>query len=101
MIKECINEQELLDICLSLVASEDLKKEDGYFSGPAGRVITLYSAMELTKEKELKGESLEFTDEEVSKRVHQLCIDKLLEIMTKKNLLSVDFSGDKILYSAN
>lgn len=96
MIKEILNEQELLDVCLSLVALE--QEPDEYFAGPAGKLITYYACSELVKEKERLGEEPEFSDEEVAVRVNQLIVGKVLEQMTKKNLIQTDFSGDEVMY---
>lgn len=96
MIKESINEQELLDICLTLAALDG--EGDEYFAGPAGKVITHYSIIELTKEKERAGEEQEITEEEICDKINSLVIGKVLENMTKKNLVKVDFSGDEVMY---
>jgi len=96
MIKESINEQELLDICLTLVTLDN--EEGEYFAGPAGRVVTHYAVVELTKEKEKMGEEADLTEEEICEKINSLFVGKLLESMTKKGLLKVDFSGDEVLY---
>lgn len=96
MIKESINEQELLDICLNLILLDN--DEGEFFAGPAGRVITHYAVVEITKEKEKAGEEPDFTEEEVCNKINNLYTAKLLENMTKKGLLKVDFSGDEVKY---
>ena len=96
MIKESINEQELLNLCLTLLALDDESNE--YFDGPAGRVVAHYAIIELTKEKEKVGEDPEFTEEEICDKINSLVIGKVLENMTKKNLIKVDFSGDEVMF---
>lgn len=89
-LKDTINEQQLLDICLSLVACEEYADE--FFAGPAGTVITAQAVNDIGDD---------FTEEEVAKKVNYLIVSKVLENLTKKGLVDVDLTGDEPLYKLN
>jgi hypothetical protein len=92
-LKEVINEQQLLDICLSLVACEEYADE--FFGGPAGKIITAVAVNNLNKKQE------EFSAEEISEEISMMITGKIIENLTKKGLIDVDFSGDEPLYGLN
>jgi hypothetical protein len=92
-LKEQINEEQLLDICLNLVALEEYKDE--FFSGPAGQVITARAVNNILNKQE------EFTEEEVCKEISVMITGKILENLTKKDLIEVDLSGDEPIYGLN
>lgn len=91
-LKEIINEEQIFDVCLSLLAVGD---EDGSdFSGPAGRVVTYRACQNLAKKKE------EFTEEEIANEVNELIVGKVLERLAKRGDVEVNFDGKEITYSA-
>jgi len=89
-LKEVINEQQLLDICLSLVACEEY--EDEFFAGPAGMVITAQAVNDI---------GYDFTEVDIAARVGELIVSKVLENLTKKGLVDVDLTGDEPRYKIN
>lgn len=89
-LKDSINEQQLLDICLSLVACEEYADE--FFAGPAGIVITAQAINDI-------GEN--FTEEEISSKIHNMIVSKVLENLIKKGLVDVDLTGDEPKYKIN
>jgi hypothetical protein len=92
-LKAQVNDEQLLDICLNLVALEEYKDE--FFSGPAGAVITARAVNNLLKNQE------EFTEEEVCDEIAMMITGKILENLSKKDLIEVDLSGDEPLYGLN
>jgi hypothetical protein len=92
-LKSTINDEQLLDICLSLVALEEYKDE--FFSGPAGKIITARAVSNILNKQE------EFTEEEVCDEISMMITGKIIENLTKKDLIEVDLSGDEPLYGLN
>lgn len=82
-----INEEQLLDICLTLASLNDES-----FDGPAGMIITAYAA------RELSSNSKNFTEEQLIEKVNELIVNKTLENLAKIGEVEVDFSGEEILY---
>jgi hypothetical protein len=89
-LKTVINDEQLLDICLSLVALEEYESQ--YFSGPAGAVITARAINNILKEQD------DFTDDEVGHEVSMMITGKVLENLTKKGKIEVDLSGEEPLF---
>lgn len=86
-LKDLINEEQLLDICLSLLSLGD----DSDFDGAAGMIVTARAIQELSKDEE-------FTEEEVANKVNELIISKSLEILVKKGEAEVDLTGKEVKY---
>lgn len=82
-ILELINEEQLLDVCLTLVSLNEKS-----FDGPAGMVITAYAVKDLDS----------FTEEELTEKINELIINKTLENLVNDGEVEVDFSGEEILY---
>ena len=78
-----INEEQLLDVCLTLVSLNEKS-----FDGPAGMIITAYAAKELGS----------FTEEELTEKINELIVNKTLENLVNDGEVEVDFSGEEILY---
>lgn len=87
-IKNCINEEELLDICLDLCSLKE-----GAFEGAAGRVITMYVA------KDLKVCAEEIADrvDEVSYGCQRLIAGKITNDLSLKGLIDVCYDDDVYL----
>jgi len=92
-LKDIINEEQLLDICLNLVAREEYADE--FFGGPAGEIITARAANNISKKQE------GFSVEEITEEINMMITGKIIENLTKKGLIEVDFSGDELLYGLN
>jgi hypothetical protein len=92
-LKSTINDEQLLDICLNLVALEEYKDE--FFSGPAGQIITARAVNNVFNRQE------EFTEEEVCDEISMMITGKIIENLTKKGLIEADFSGDVPRYGLN
>ena len=90
-IKEVLNEEELLDVCLNLVSLE--REQDEYFNGPAGGVITAYAVNNILKRQD------EFTEEEICEEINRMIIEKTLYNLSKKGLVDVEFRDDDTYYS--
>jgi len=86
-MKNILNEEQIYDICLSLIALDD-----HYYDGPAGLFIT----WKICRDKNLHIN--EINNEELTKLINQSILEKTLEIMARKNLIEVDISGEETLY---
>ena len=82
-----INEEQLLDVCLTLVSLNEKS-----FDGPAGMIITAYAA------RELSSNGKDFTEEELTEKINELIVNKTLENLVNDGEFEVDFSGEEILY---
>lgn len=87
-LKDLINDEQLLDICLTLLSFDD----ESYFGGPAGMIVTARAAQELSKE------GGDFTEDEITARINELIVSKVLERLVKEGEVEVDVTGDETLY---
>lgn len=82
MLKDLLNDQQLLDVCLTLVASGGVLSGD-FFEGPAGLVITAYVIMN----------NKNYDSEIITEKINSLLTSKIVEILMIKGMVDVDADG--------
>ena len=86
---DVINDEQLLNLALNHVCERDEDKID-----PVAEQICIFYAMKQLKDEQ----SYEPTDEEIHKRYSDMVVEKLIEQLTDKGLVEVDFGHDEIGY---
>lgn len=82
-----INDEQLFNICLDLVALDETK-----FDGAAGIVLTHRAIQEVSSEFE------EFSEEQISDKINEYLVDKIIENLVKMGEIEVDMNGEENVY---
>lgn len=84
---DLINDEQLFDICLNLVAIDETK-----FDGAAGQIIAYRAIQEVSSEFE------EFSEEQILYKINEYLVNKIIENLIKEGKVEVDMDGEENVY---